>query len=177
MERFLLFVVVGVIAQTIDGVLGMAYGVSCTTFLMSLGMAPLVASASVKTAEVFTTAASGLSHLRQKNIDQKLFVSLLVPGILGGALGAYFFSQASGQNVKPFVACYLLVMGSTILCKATFKKMPVAGKRHPALIGFFGGLFDAMGGGWGPIVTSSLLAEGNEPNPTFSTHGEKSIFF
>ena len=109
--ELLTYVLVGIGAQLIDGTLGMAYGVSSTTFLMSVGVTPAAASAAVHVSEVFTTAASGLSHLRFKNINKKLFRAMVIPGVLGAMLGAYILTNINGEFVKPFVSVYLLIMG------------------------------------------------------------------
>jgi len=163
-QNILLFIIVGFLAQMIDGALGMAYGVSSTTFLLSIGIPPVAASASVHTAEIFTTAASGLAHLRFGNVDPYLFRILLLPGIIGGVFGAYILTAVPGTVIKPFVAVYLLLMGTVILRKAfrTVHETTVRTRLVP--LGFIGGFLDAIGGGgWGPIVTSTLVARGNHP--------------
>lgn len=163
-ENIIIFAIVGFFAQMIDGALGMAYGVCSTTFLLSIGIPPAVASASVHTAEIFTSGVSGLFHLKFGNVDKKLFKKLLIPGIIGGILGAYILTSIPGKTIKPFVAIYLLIMGLLILRKAVKKiqKEKVVTKLFP--LGVVGGFFDAIGGGgWGPIVTSTLVARGNNP--------------
>lgn len=165
MVLFLAAILVGLIGQTIDGALGMAYGVSCNTFLLTLGLAPALASASVKTAEVFTTAVSGISHLRFGNVDKRLFFRLMIPGVIGGSLGAYVLGNLPGEKARPFVALYLLIMGIVILTRALRNRTPRQNTQHRVtILGFFGGFLDAVGGGgWGPIVTSNLIARGQEP--------------
>lgn len=167
MEQILLFMLVGFIAQMIDGALGMAYGVSSTTFLLSIGVPTKIASASVHVSEMFTTLASGLAHLRFGNVDKNLFKKLVVPGVIGGVLGAYILSSIPGDKIKPFVSCYLLLMGLRILLKAIKRPKEVqAGKVNGRTVplGLVGGFFDAIGGGgWGPIVTTTLVARGNCP--------------
>jgi uncharacterized membrane protein YfcA len=165
MPGLLMCLLVGFIAQMIDGALGMAYGVSCTTFLLSFGLAPAAACASVKMSEVFTTAVSGAWHWRLGNVDRRLFLRLCVPGTLGGVLGAYCLSNLAAQKIKPLVAGYLLLMGGMILARALRPRVEPGLLRDRAmLVGFLGGLLDAMGGGgWGPIVTTSLIARGKEP--------------
>jgi uncharacterized membrane protein YfcA len=157
------FIIVGFVAQMIDGALGMAYGVSSTTFLLSIGIPPAAASASVHTAEIFTSGVSGLSHLKLGNVDKHLFKRLVIPGVLGGVLGAYVLTAVPGKAIKPFIALYLLVMGLVILLKALKKtKERVRTRLFP--LGAVGGFLDAIGGGgWGPIVTSTLVANGNHP--------------
>lgn len=162
--EFLLYIVVGFLAQIIDGALGMGYGVTTTTVLLSLGISPAAASASVHTAEVFTSGASGLAHLRFGNVDRSIFKKLVIPGIIGGVLGAYVLTTIPGDVLRPYVAAYLLLMGVVILVK-TRKRVKDTEPGHGLLpLGFFGGFLDAIGGGgWGPIVTSSLVARGNHP--------------
>jgi len=166
----LLFAMVGFVAQLIDGALGMAYGVTSTTFLLSMGVPPAVASASVHTAEVFTTAVSGISHWRLGNVDGRLVRRLLVPGILGGITGAYILTRLPGQLIKPLVALYLLAMGLRILWKAS--RRSAAGPMHTyhGALALVGGFCDAIGGGgWGPIVTSTLVANGHDPRSTIGS--------
>lgn len=163
---FLAAVGVGFLAQIIDGTLGMAYGTVSTAFLLSLGLSPAVASASVHTAEVFTSGVSGLFHLRFGNVDRGLFRRLVVPGVLGGILGAYVLTAVPAHRIRPFVAAYLTVMGAVILWR-TFRRphpRPDRARAGVPLLGFVGGFLDAVGGGgWGPIVTSTLVARGNHP--------------
>ena len=105
------YIIVGFIAQMIDGCLGMAYGVSSTSLLLSLGVSPGAASASVHASELLTTAVSGASHLKFGNVDKPLLKRLLIPGIVGGAIGAYILSELPGNTIKPFIAGYLMIMG------------------------------------------------------------------
>jgi len=163
-SSIIVYIIVGFIAQMIDGALGMAYGVTSTTFLLSIGIPPVAASASVHTAEVFASGASGLAHLRFGNVDKELFKKLLIPGIIGGILGAYILTAVPGKMIKPFIAFYLLIMGLIILRKA-FKKVEQKEVKTKLLpLGVSGGFFDAIGGGgWGPIVTSTLVARGHNP--------------
>jgi hypothetical protein len=164
------FVLVGFVAQMIDGALGMAYGVSSNAFLLSLGLHPAVASASVHLAEVFTTAVSGTAHWRMGNVDGALVKRLLVPGVLGGVLGAYILSSVDGDRIKPYLSIYLVIMGVYILYKAIWGRARTpaqAAPRHISLLGLLGGFLDAVGGGgWGPVVTTTLLARGNNPRKT-----------
>jgi uncharacterized membrane protein YfcA len=140
----------------------MAYGVTASSLLLGSGVPPAVASATVHAAECFTTGASAASHRAFGNIDREQFRRLLLPGVLGAALGAYLLSSLPGDALKPWIAAYLVLMGVVIVAKA-FREFPsrrVAS--HLAPLGFFGALVDAVGGGgWGPIVASNLLARGN----------------
>lgn len=165
-----LFILVGFTAQIIDGALGMAYGVSSNSFLLSLGLPPALASASVHTAEVFTTAISGASHWKLRNIDISLAKKLIIPGVIGGVLGATILSNINGDVIKPWIAIYLLIMGLSILYKA-FKKTSIPGEpKNVPMLGLFGGFLDAIGGGgWGPVVTSTLVARGHTPRVMIGT--------
>jgi len=159
---FILYVVVGFVAQLIDGSLGMAYGVIATTLLLSFGIPPAVASATVHCAECFTTGTSAISHHAFGNINRSLFRRLLLPGIIGAVLGAYILTSFPGDILKPYVAGYLLIMGCVIILKTFRVVPPKTVSTHLVPLGFFGALIDAIGGGgWGPIVASTLIARGN----------------
>jgi uncharacterized membrane protein YfcA len=177
-DSLVTFVIVGFLAQIIDGALGMAYGVSSTTFLLSTGVSPAAASASVHTAEVFTTLVSGLSHLRLGNVDRQILRRLVIPGVIGGVLGAYILSALPGDSLKPFISFYLLLMGVRILWKAL--KKTEAFKTSVSYLfplGIVGGFFDAVGGGgWGPIVTTTLVANGNNPRFTIGSVNMSEFF-
>jgi len=164
-EEFLLFVAVGFAAQMIDGAIGMAYGVTSTSVLLSVGIPPATASAAVHAAEVFTTGASGLAHWRLGNIDRGLIWRLAVPGMIGGAIGAYVLTAIPGEVIRPYVSGYLFLLGLFILWKAVSARPVVAPPpSRVAPLGFAGGVLDAIGcGGWGPIVTSTLLGQGATP--------------
>lgn len=179
MNEFLIYAGIGFLAQTIDGALGMAYGISATTCLLSAGVGPAMASASVKSAEIFTTFVSALSHWKLKNIDRQLFLRLLIPGILGGVAGACLVSLVHTKVMVPAVSIYLLGMGVVIIVKAVRRPHhhQPAGKKTAAALGLSGGFCDAVGGGgWGPIVTSSLMAKGHEPRYTIGTVNTAEFF-
>jgi hypothetical protein len=169
----LLYVLVGFVAQIIDGALGMAYGVSSNTFLLSLGLPPAAASASVHMAEVVTTGVSGAAHWRLGNIDWKLVKRLLIPGVIGGVAGAYLLTSIDGDVIKPYIAAYLLLMGLFILYKAFRNNGHVNDGTHTARVSFLGlvgGFCDAIGGGgWGPVVTTTLVARGKNPRLTIGS--------
>jgi uncharacterized membrane protein YfcA len=159
---FVVFVLVGFAGQMVDGALGMAYGVICSTFLISAGVPPAGASASVHTAELFTTAASGLSHLWHGNVDRTLFLQLAPAGVLGGIAGAYLLTSIDADTIRPFVVAYLGFMGVVIIYRV-WRNRPerhVSGIRV-SLLGGLGGYLDAMGGGgWGPVVAGTLVGGG-----------------
>jgi uncharacterized membrane protein YfcA len=170
MDDIWVFVLVGLVAQMIDGALGMAYGLSSTSFLLGLGVPPAVASATVHMAEVFTTGASGLSHLSFGNVDKTLIKGLLIPGVVGGVAGALILSRIPAETIKPFVSLYLLVMGILVLEKAFRKTELIPAKTKLAPLGLIGGFCDAIGGGgWGAVVTSTLMARGNSPRHTIGS--------
>ena len=176
---FLLFIVAGFFAQLIDGALGMAYGVSCTTLLLSLGISPKLASASVHTSEIFTTGVSGLSHIKFNNLDKKLFFKIVFTGVLGASLGAYLLSDIlDGGVIKPYISGYLILLGGYLIFKAIRKKVDTKPKtKYAPYLALFGGLFDAIGGGgWGPIVTSNLLSQGHNPRKTIGTVNTAEFF-
>ena len=190
---FLLYIFVGFIAQIIDGALGMAYGVSANAFLLSLGIPPASASASIRVTEVATTAISGASHWRIGNISWHLVKRLLIPGMLGGVAGAYLLTSIDGNVIKPFIAVYLLILGVVILVRAfttqednavqdyfvrlfnalTQRESKAVAEERTVLVsvlGSIGGFLDAVGGGgWGPAVTTTLVARGTTPQRTIGS--------
>ncbi|MBP6366489.1 MAG: sulfite exporter TauE/SafE family protein [Nitrosomonas sp.] len=164
-------VAVGFLAQVVDGALGMAYGVTATTFLLASGASPAAASASVHIAEIFTTGVSGIAHAKFGNVDKQLFTRLLVPGMLGGILGALLITHVDGALFKPFISGYLILLGIYILSKA-FRHLQIRkdAPRHVGKLACFGGFMDAAGGGgWGPIVTTTLVGTGNDPRTTIGS--------
>ncbi len=165
-----LYVIVGFVAQLIDGTLGMAYGVSSTSFLITTGVSPAVASASVHASEVFTTGISGLSHWRFRNVDKKLFIKLSIAGSVGAILGAYVLSSFDGDMIKPYITIYMLLMGIRIIFKVIKKKVQKKEFKYHSILGFIGGFVDASGGGgWGPVVTTTLIGTGKEPKLTIGS--------
>lgn len=171
-DEILFYIAVGFLAQMVDGAIGMAYGVTSTSVMLSAGVPPATASACVHAAEMFTTGASGLSHWKLGNVDKRIIWRLIVPGMSGGVIGAYVLTNIDGDAVKPYIAAYLLSMGLFILYKALHKKHHFVDDppNNIAPLGFFGGLMDAIGGGgWGPIVTSTLLGQGSVPRYTIGS--------
>jgi len=156
----------------IDGALGMAYGVTATTFLLSFGISPAASSASVHASEVFTSGVSGLMHLKFGNVNNKLFKSLLIPGVIGAILGAYILSSFEHYNyiVKPLVSGYTLILGVVILAKAIRKDKIRQRIKRLFPLALVGGFLDSIGGGgWGPIVSSTLIARGRNPRYTIGS--------
>lgn len=174
------FIAIGFIAQLVDGALGMAFGVICSTLLVSvMGVPPARASAGVHLVEMFTTGASGISHALHKNVDWKLFARLAIPGVIGGVLGAYILSNIHAEDARPIVMLYLTSLGFYLLYKAlTYPTEPkVRDPKVAAPLGLIGGFLDASGGGgWGPVVTSNLLIQGTDPRKTIGTVNTAEFF-
>jgi uncharacterized membrane protein YfcA len=178
MDTFLLFLAVGFVAQAVDGALGMAYGVISSSVLLAFGVPPATASASVHGAEVFTTAASAGSHVWHRNVDWRLLAPLAVAGVIGGCVGAYVLTGIEGAAIKPFVIAYLAMMGLYILWRAghdiLIRHIP-SWMTWP--LGLVGGFLDAVGGGgWGPTVSSTLVAAGQEPRRAIGTVNTAEFF-
>jgi len=171
LAEILPFIGVGFAAQLVDGALGMAFGVISNTLLVGvLGVPPALASQRVHIVECFTTATSGISHLLHGNIERKLFFRLLIPGMIGGVLGAYVLTSLDAGVVKPFVLAYLTVIGIYILARGLLYPPKLKEARLIAPLGLFGGFLDAAGGGgWGPVVTSNLLIQGADPRKVVGT--------
>ncbi|QKG57195.1 TSUP family transporter [Hymenobacter sp. BRD128] len=171
---FYTFVAVGFLAQLIDGMLGMGYGVVSAISLMSLGLSPASVSASIHTAEMFASGASGYNHYRFGNVNKRLFKVLLVPGILGSVSGALlltYFGEQYAAIIKPVLAIYLLLLGLRIISKAVRKQTQKRRKvKNAGWLAGAGGFLDSFGGGgWGPLVTSTLIANGRTPNYVIGT--------
>lgn len=168
--ELLLYTVAGFLAQMVDGTISMGYGVSATSLLLSFGVAPAAASASVHTAEVAATAFSAWNHWKLRNVMASFVRKLLIPGVLGAITGAFVLTSIPGETIRPFIAFYLLLMGGIILLKAWRRSVHVGSEKHMVPLGFAGGLCDTIGGGgWGPIVAGTLLARGNEPRTTIGS--------
>jgi uncharacterized membrane protein YfcA len=170
--EILYYVLGGFIAQMIDGALGMAYGVTATTFLMAVGITPAAASASVHASEVFTSGVSGYMHLKFGNVNSKLFKTLVIPGIIGAILGAYVLSSLEDYAgyIKPIVSIYTLFLGAIIIRKALIKRQEKRQLKKVGWLALFGGYLDSIGGGgWGPIVSSTLIASGRHPKYTIGS--------
>ncbi len=167
MPNLVVLLVVGFLAQLIDGSLGMAYGVTSSTLLLSIGLTPAVASASVHFAEVGTTLASGFAHWRFGNVDWMTVRRMAIPGAVGAFVGAVVLSSISTAAAKPWMAGILLALGIYILIRFSFGRPPQprgrphVRHRYLAALGLAAGFIDASGGGgWGPVATPTLIATG-----------------
>lgn len=172
------YIGVGFAAQLVDGALGMAFGIVNSTLLVSfLGVSPAIASASVHAVETFTTAASGTSHILHRNVDWRLFRRLVIPGMIGGATGAYLLTNIDASVAKPLVMAYLAIIGLYLLYRAWRGNVEPREPRVIAPLGLVGGFLDAAGGGgWGPVVTSNLLVQGASPRTTIGTVNTSEFF-
>jgi uncharacterized protein len=170
-HEFFIYLSIGIFAQLVDGMLGMGYGATSTSFLLSFGVPPAISSTGVHVAEMFTTGASAISHYKFKNINKKLVTYLLIPGVIGSLIGAYLLADViDGKVIKPFIAVYMMFLAIMIVVKG-FRKNNVKRKtKNLGILAVFGGFMDAVGGGgWGPIVTSTLISRGRDPRYTIGS--------
>ena len=171
------FIAVGFAAQLVDGALGMAFGVISTTLLISLGVPPAAASAGVHTVETFTTGISGISHAIHRNVDWRLFARLVIPGVIGGVLGAYVLTQVDAAVARPVVLTYLSLIGLYLIWRSFHYPPHEKDPKVVAPLGLAGGFLDAAGGGgWGPVVTSNLLIQGANPRKVVGTVNTAEFF-
>jgi len=174
---FLPFILIGFAAQVVDGALGMAFGVISNTALLWIGVPPAAASAGVHTVETFTTAVSGVSHVLHRNVDWTLFLRLMIPGVVGGVLGAYVLSNIDASMARPFILAYLGGIGIYLLFRGIRHRHRERAPRIVEPLGLVGGFLDAAGGGgWGPVVTSNLLVQGGTPRTTIGTVNTAEFF-
>jgi hypothetical protein len=170
------FILIGFAAQLVDGALGMAFGVISNTLLLSLGMPTAHASASVHVVECFTTGVSGISHAFFRNVDWRLFIRLVVPGVIGGVTGAFVLTWA-GESARPLVLAYLSAIGIYLVWRASGHAPQPRTPRVVEPLGLVGGFLDAAGGGgWGPVVTSNLLIQGADPKRVIGTVNTAEFF-
>lgn len=173
----MLFALVGLVAQLIDGALGMGFGLTSSTLLVTLGASAAVASTAVHVAEIGTTLASGASHWHAENVDKKILIRLAIPGGIGAFLGATFLSFIDLSSSKIFISTLLLFLGFLLLYRNIFKSesqvnmVEIKNPRFLTYLGFTGGFVDASGGGgWGPLVTPTLITTtSTEPRKVIGT--------
>jgi uncharacterized protein len=164
-SNFLIYLSIGIFAQLVDGMLGMGYGATSSSFLLTFGVSPAVGSMAVHISEMFTTGASAVSHLKFRNINKRLVKYLLLPGVLGATTGAYLLSDViDGAAIKPYIAIYLMVLAFVIIIRGLKDEIKKKRTKNLGVLAVFGGFMDAVGGGgWGPIVTSTLIGQGRNP--------------
>lgn len=177
-SEFALLIAIGFVAQLVDGALGMAYGVLTSTALLTMGMPPAQTSALVHTAEIFTTGASAASHVYHRNVDWRFVRRLAIGGVLGAILGAWVLANINTAAARQIIFAYLLIMGLWILFRSARKFVvrndPVA---WTTPLGFAGGFLDATGGGgWGPVVTTTLIGSGHAPRRTIGSVNATEFF-
>jgi siroheme synthase-like protein len=166
-KNFPLMVLAGFLAQIVDGALGMGYGVTSATIMLSAGVNPAAISGSIHTAEMFASGASGYSHYKFGNVNKKLFKALLIPGVIGAILGAILLTQLGQTHLeylRPIMAAYTMFLGIRILITAFRKQQQQKKFKRYGLLAGAGGFLDSFGGGgWGPIVTTTLITKGRSP--------------
>ena len=166
-KEFFFMLAVGFLAQLVDGALGMGYGVISTTLLLSGGLNPAVISGSIHTAEMFSSGASGFSHYRFGNVNMKLFKTLLIPGVIGSIGGAVLLGTLGEEYsvwVRPIISLYTFILGLRILFMAFKTEIKSTKIKYAGWLAGAGGFLDSFGGGgWGPLVTSTLISKGRSP--------------
>lgn len=171
------FVMIGFAAQLVDGALGMAYGTISSTLLIGMGVPPATASAGVHVVETATTAVSAISHVAHRNVNWRLFFRIVIPGVIGGVLGAYVLTRIDAEVARPMVLTYLMLIGLYLLWRGWTHRHV---EREPKIVeplGLVGGFLDAAGGGgWGPIVSSNLMVQGASPRHTIGTVNTAEFF-
>jgi uncharacterized membrane protein YfcA len=167
--QYLTLIAIGFAAQLVDGALGMAFGVIASSSLIATGASPTIASAAIHAAEVVTTAISGASHVLNGNVDRRLLLKLVITGVCGGVFGAYVLTGLPEDVIKPIVTVYLGAMSVLILARVLGWKLDRWRLSIP-IVGAGGGFLDAVGGGgWGPLVASTLMASGDNPRRTIGS--------
>jgi len=168
---------VGFIAQLIDGCIGMGYGICSSTILATLGVPPAITSATVHAAEFVTAGVSSASHAWFRNIDRRIFFSLVVPGVIGGIAGASVLARVPAHTVRPFVWTYLLCVSLVVLARVIRKRITINVGAQGPWLGLVAGFLDAIGGGgWGTITTSTMVARGVRPRYAVGT-ANAAVFF
>jgi uncharacterized membrane protein YfcA len=172
-KEFYFMMLTGFLAQLVDGALGMGYGVTCTSVLLAMGIPLPAISGGIHTAEMFSSGASGLSHYKFGNVNKKLFRIIVIPAVFGSFAGAFLLSkygQIYSGYFRPLLALYTLFLGIKILTSAFRKKLRTGKLKRVGWLGFSGGFLDSIGGGgWGPLVTSTLISKGKSPKYVIGT--------
>lgn len=171
------FIAIGFLAQIVDSSLGLAFGILSNAFLVLFGIPPAAASAATRSVETFTSGASGIAHALQRNVDWPLFARLAIPGVIGGLAGAWFLLLVKSDILRPVLLAYLMAIGIYLLWRAPRRPQAFRRIRLVGPLGLFGGFFDASGGGgWGPLVTGNLLAQGMTPRMAIGTANAAEFF-
>jgi len=171
------YILVGFFAQLIDGAFGLAFGVFSNTALVAFGLSPATASAAVRTAESFASGVSGLAHAAQRNVDWSLFARLVLPGIAGSLLGVWVLMHLFHPVLRPLLFVYVSAVGIYLVWRGPRRAQTYRPLRFAPLVGLAGGFLDASGsGGWGPVVTSQLMAQGTTPRVAVGTTDAAEFF-
>lgn len=171
------FILIGLFAQTIDSALGLGFGVLSNSLLVLTGAPPIAASSATRTAESFTSGAAGMAHILQRNVDWPLLARLAVPGVIGGVAGIWMLYFLKSDILRPVLLVYLIAVGAYLLWRAHRRPFAFRRIRLVAPLGFLGGFLDSSGGGgWGPLVTGNLLAQGMTPRMAVGTANAAEFF-
>ena len=166
-DQFYWLIAAGFLAQMVDGALGMGYGVTSTIALLSMGITLPAISGSIHTAEMFSSGVSGYSHYKFGNVNKQLFKALLIPGVVGAIIGAFLLSKFGDEYasyIRPLLAAYTLILGGRIILSAFRKSQKPKKVKRVGWLAGAGGFLDSFGGGgWGPLVTSTLISKGRSP--------------
>lgn len=170
-------IAVGFLAQLVDGCVGMGYGICSSALLATFGIPPAMTRSTVQAAEVVTSGVSSVWHAWFRNIDREIFFSLLIPGVIGGIVGASVLAHVPTQVVRPFVWAYLLVTSLVVLFRVILLRTPITVKAQRPELGAVAGFLGAIGcGGWGAILTSTMIARGVTPRYAIGT-ANAAVFF
>jgi len=170
------FIAIGFVAQLVDGTFGSAFGMVSRTLLVLLGVPPVAASTATHSVESFTSGVSGLSHAVQRNVDWPLFARIVVPGIVGGLLGVWVLTFADMEILQPILLVYMAAIGVYLIWRGPRRPQTFRRMKFVRSLGFAGGFLDASGGGWGPVVSGSLLAQGMTPRTAIGTANAAEFF-
>lgn len=175
-EALIPFIIIGFLAQIVDGALGAAFGMISHTLLVMLGLPPAAASAATHSIESLTSGASGLCHALQRNVDWPLFARLVIPGLVGGLLGVWLMTIANVAILQPILLVFMAAVGTYLIWRAPRRAQTFRPARFVRSIGFAGGIMDATGGGWGPVATGGLVAQGISPRMAVGTTNAAEFF-
>ncbi|MDZ4273959.1 MAG: sulfite exporter TauE/SafE family protein [Erythrobacter sp.] len=175
-EVVLPFIIIGLLAQLVDGTLGAGFGMVSHTLLSMLGLPATSATMATHSVESLTSGASGISHALQRNIDWYLFARLAVPGIVGGLIGVWLLTTINTALLQPFMLVYIGALGIFLIWRATMRAEGFRRARHVRSLALAGGVLDASGGGWGAIVAGSLVAQGISPRTAIGTTNAAEFF-
>jgi uncharacterized membrane protein YfcA len=181
MGDLLLVGLAGFLACLVDGALGMGFGPTASSILLSSGLSPAAASTTVNLAKVVTGLAAAISHWRFGNIDHRLVLRLAIPGALGAVIGVTILANVDGDTLRPILAVLLMLVAIRILVRFSQQK-PVSAadarrdeEQHRGdpipewhstgteVAATAGGVTNGMIGAWGPVVTPFLLHRGLPP--------------